>query len=57
MKIIKKDTRVQAFFEVNKVKKLFYGTVEKVNSLTYTVKFDDGKTHYMKKNEVEIAVE
>ena len=30
---------------------LYYGTVEKVNNETYTVKFDDGDTHYMHKNE------
>lgn len=49
-------TRVQAWFSVNKEKKLFYGVVKKVNPNTYNIDFDDGDKLRLNKSEVKVEV-
>lgn len=45
--------RVQAWFTDGDEKKLYAGTIQKVNLKTFTVLFDDGDKRYMKKEELE----
>lgn len=51
--ILEVGSRVQAWFNDGDDKKLFAGTIQKVNPKTFTVLFDDGDKRYMKKEELE----
>lgn len=51
--ILEVGSRVQAWFKDGDEKKLFAGSIIKVNLKTFTVLFDDGDKRYMKKEELE----
>jgi hypothetical protein len=52
--MIKVNDRVKSLFMVDKKKQYFEGTVKKINKATIRVDFDDGNSHLMKREELEL---